>query len=784
MRSQAPLMRSDKSCGADPGTDAPGMVKRANEARPSGEAAVGGVVATGRPSSARPTGLHALGGGAPVLPLSRAPPEGWPPPQEECDTPHPPSFYCPISRQCMRDPVVLADGHTYERRHIEHWLESNHTSPVSGARLPQTMVLPNHALRNAIEEYFGQVRGAHRDAARRIVSGLHGEAIAEHGGLARSLDALMQCILATAGEIHVEQILKTVMEEAKCLIGAEGASVFLVDRQRQELYSTANSSGEEIRMPIASGIAGQVASTGAPALIPKPSSVGDDLLFCNVDAATGFKTRNTLCAPIRASKWGILGVASLVNKTLGGCTDAAFSPECSTAVNSPASELGGTSSSRASSATADEVGAVRQRCGFGPFNIADGVANFTPDDRAFLELILNTAASALCSGGYLERDLCAKSPGSAESHGAKRRRPASPWARGTTPSYAARPSALKVLLAEALQSWEMDALALAELTDNRPLSVLAAFMFENLGLAEQFSMDIPRMKHYFGEIERGYRDNPYHNRAHAASVLHVMHKLLSAGGVAAACSAVADGIDDPSHRVALVQVAGLLAAAVHDFEHEGLSNDFLVKTFSPKALRYNDRNVNENHHVAAAFEVLRRPECNFLEKMPEDEFRKLRSLVVDMVLSTDMADGNAYLAAFKDAIRLSKAASEGGEASPSALKPATAKEAVLGLQIALKCADIGHLSLSWSAHIQWVQRLETEFFLQGDQERKLGMEKVSFMMDRTKPGVSQTQVGFFNFVVIPLFGCLVDAFPGCRPIYDAVMTNGVRWREIEQESSG
>ena len=36
---------------------------------------------------------------------------------------HPPSFYCPISQQCMHDPVVLADGHTYECRYIERWLE-------------------------------------------------------------------------------------------------------------------------------------------------------------------------------------------------------------------------------------------------------------------------------------------------------------------------------------------------------------------------------------------------------------------------------------------------------------------------------------------------------------------------------------------------------------------------------------------------------------------------------------------------------------------------------------
>jgi hypothetical protein len=70
---------------------------------------------------------------------------------------HPPSFYCPISCQVMHDPVVLEDGHTYERRHISKWLESKETSPVTGAHLPSKAMFPNHAMRNAITEYFQKI---------------------------------------------------------------------------------------------------------------------------------------------------------------------------------------------------------------------------------------------------------------------------------------------------------------------------------------------------------------------------------------------------------------------------------------------------------------------------------------------------------------------------------------------------------------------------------------------------------------------------------------------------
>ena len=67
---------------------------------------------------------------------------------------------------------VLADGHTYERRYIERWLEEHHTSPVSGLELRQKDLFPNHALRNAIEEYFQQVFSAHRRAIRRSLVGV------------------------------------------------------------------------------------------------------------------------------------------------------------------------------------------------------------------------------------------------------------------------------------------------------------------------------------------------------------------------------------------------------------------------------------------------------------------------------------------------------------------------------------------------------------------------------------------------------------------------------------
>ena len=58
----------------------------------------------------------------------------------------------------MEDPVVCADGHSYERAAITQWLLARDTSPCTNAPLLHKNVVPNHALRNLIAE----VRGVRR----------------------------------------------------------------------------------------------------------------------------------------------------------------------------------------------------------------------------------------------------------------------------------------------------------------------------------------------------------------------------------------------------------------------------------------------------------------------------------------------------------------------------------------------------------------------------------------------------------------------------------------------
>ncbi|XP_069030628.1 WD repeat, SAM and U-box domain-containing protein 1 isoform X1 [Embiotoca jacksoni] len=63
----------------------------------------------------------------------------------------PDEFLCPITRELMREPVIAADGYSYEREAIESWISTrNRSSPMTNLPLLTTLLTPNHTLKMAI----------------------------------------------------------------------------------------------------------------------------------------------------------------------------------------------------------------------------------------------------------------------------------------------------------------------------------------------------------------------------------------------------------------------------------------------------------------------------------------------------------------------------------------------------------------------------------------------------------------------------------------------------------
>ncbi|XP_027624245.1 WD repeat, SAM and U-box domain-containing protein 1 isoform X2 [Tupaia chinensis] len=67
----------------------------------------------------------------------------------------PDEFICPITRELMKDPVIAADGYSYEKEAMENWIsKKKRTSPMTNLVLPSVVLTPNRTLKMAIDRWL------------------------------------------------------------------------------------------------------------------------------------------------------------------------------------------------------------------------------------------------------------------------------------------------------------------------------------------------------------------------------------------------------------------------------------------------------------------------------------------------------------------------------------------------------------------------------------------------------------------------------------------------------
>ncbi|XP_050714060.1 dual specificity calcium/calmodulin-dependent 3',5'-cyclic nucleotide phosphodiesterase 1A-like isoform X3 [Eriocheir sinensis] len=281
---------------------------------------------------------------------------------------------------------------------------------------------------------------------------------------------------------------------------------------------------------------------------------------------------------------------------------------------------------------------------------------------------------------------------------------------------------------KSVDEWNFDVWKLQEASANTPLRCLAYELLNRYGLLHKFKMPPATLETFLTQVESGYckYKNPYHNNVHAADVLQTMHYMLSQTGLM-------NWLND------VEILATLMAALVHDYEHTGTTNNFHVMSGSETAILYNDRAVLENHHICAAFRLLRAEEHNVLVNLSREEYREFRTLVIEMVLATDMSSHFQQIKAMKTMLALQD----------------TSLDKAKSLSLVLHCCDISHPSKNWALHERWTTQLLEEFFRQGDKERELGLP-YSPLCDRNNTLVAESQIGFIDFIVDPSLGVCGD----------------------------
>ncbi|KAJ3601787.1 hypothetical protein NHX12_029551 [Muraenolepis orangiensis] len=283
--------------------------------------------------------------------------------------------------------------------------------------------------------------------------------------------------------------------------------------------------------------------------------------------------------------------------------------------------------------------------------------------------------------------------------------------RAYTASMPDQPPAVVTCLRD-VDRWNFDVFALNEASGDHALQTLLFELVVRYGLNSRFKIPISCLAEFLASLERGYskHNNPYHSHVHAADVTQTLHCLLLRTGLV--------------HWLSELEVmACLFAAAIHDYEHTGTTNNFHIHT---------------NHHLSAAFRLLQDDNMNIFVNLTREEWMELRALVIEMVLSTDMT---SHLLQVKD--------------MKSCLQQQERINKPRALSLLLHTADISHPSKPWALHSRWTQALMEEFFRQGDREAELGLP-FSPLCDRNSTLVAESQIGFIDFIVDPTFCLLSD----------------------------
>ena len=295
-------------------------------------------------------------------------------------------------------------------------------------------------------------------------------------------------------------------------------------------------------------------------------------------------------------------------------------------------------------------------------------------------------------------------------------------------------------------------------------------LFERVGAWRHFRVSDGAARAFAHGVLRSYpADNPYHNAYHAVDTLFMFVRLL-------------DAIDGTQLLSRLDIFAGLVAALGHDMNHPGVTNAFLATTRDALAITYNDAAVLENMHCASLYQLLGRSEGSaegsILAGLSKEQWSAMRKTVVHAILATDMAQHFKMVADLEgfyeeNAAQLApdvlynKAKAKGATCTSAEDHMDDDNTNVFGteqrgrmlVETLLHAADISNVAKPLRTCELWTPRVMAEFFAQGDREKALGAVPIA-MHDRERASAAQSQVGFIDFVVGPLYANVIKIFPG------------------------
>ncbi|CAG9311583.1 PDE4C [Blepharisma stoltei] len=311
---------------------------------------------------------------------------------------------------------------------------------------------------------------------------------------------------------------------------------------------------------------------------------------------------------------------------------------------------------------------------------------------------------------------------------------------------------------EELEKIEFDIFKFSEENGQNSLQIIMNHLFNKFDFFNTLNIPQQQFKKLILRIQSGYKaENPYHNSTHAADVVQAFHYMINSCGAKEICNF------SPA-EVAICYIS----AAIHDYQHPGLTNAFLVNTQHKLAMLYNDKAVLENFHISSAFNLTMKPSMNIFINMEENLQKLFRKKIIDLVLATDMSKHFEHLNNFQGLIDSGKVFSEEGKYA--------------SMELLMHFCDLSNAFRPFEISKKWTELINQEFFMQGDKEKELGIP-ISPTCNRDNVIVEKAQLNFVTYLIEPFISPMETLLPKFKDLVEILNENKEELERILAESN-
>lgn len=131
---------------------------------------------------------------------------------------------------------------------------------------------------------------------------------------------------------------------------------------------------------------------------------------------------------------------------------------------------------------------------------------------------------------------------------------------------------------------------------------------------------------------------------------------------------------------------------------------------------------------------------NIFKHLDRESYKLARSVIIDMILATEMTRHFEHLAKFVSVFGTDVDA--GKETTHD-----NEDNQILVRRMLIKCADVSNPTRPLKFCVEWARRIAEEYFTQTDEEKRKNLPIVMPMFDRTTCSISKSQIGFIEYII-------------------------------------